>query len=205
VAEVHRYNPPFSGGGNPHDIDQFLQSRPFVSPSSKRNKQRLGRLSQPEVDIHQIETPMRLVASRIRFSCPRFFTLACPALLPVATIICFTLTCLYAYISAKEPTQLSFLDPKRKVGILGIMSVLSALLANYLVRSMFERIRWKLVSRDGGILFAEFDALSPNTGPLGCIQRLYWNTRNRRGISKLAPDKRQIFNFQKFLPQFCVD
>jgi hypothetical protein len=200
VAEVHRYKPPFSGSGNPHEIDQFLQSRPFVSPSSKANKQRLGRLSQPEV-------AMRLVASIIRISCPRFrfSSLACSTFLPVATITCFTLTCLYAYISAKQPTQLSFLDPKWKVGILGVMSVLSALLANYLVRSVFERIRWKLVSRDRGVLFAEFDALSPNIGPLGCIQRFYWNTRNRRGISKLAPDKRQIFNFQKFLPQFFFD
>jgi hypothetical protein len=83
------------------------------------------------------------------------------------------------------------------------MSVLSALLAKQLVTSLFERIRWKLVS-NGGVPFKEFDALSPNTGLLGCIQRLYWNARNRQGVSKLIPDTTQIYNLQKFSPHLLL-
>ena len=124
--------------------------------------------------------------------------------LVVTSCICFVLTCLYAYDSTQELCHVTFPDSKWKLGVLSVMSFLSVFLAHQLVQSLFEQIRWKLVSREKGVLLVDFDALSSSTSSFGAVEHLYWNAGNMRGISKVLPDRRQIWNIQKYFPPYLL-
>ena len=96
-----------------------------------------------------------------------------------------------------------FPDPQWKIGVLNIMSLISAYLLNQLVKSLFEQIRWKVVSRPGGVLWVDFDALSSSTGFFGCLNRLFcWKARNETAGNETAIrivwDKRQKWNMSKY-------
>jgi|SRR5579859_4572553 len=94
-----------------------------------------------------------------------------------ATIVCCSLTIAYAFNATRNIPAIRRViatDPKRTIAILSALSSVSAFLLAELVQSVFERVRWVLAARPGGVLLTDFLGMSRATSIAGVFALLIW-------------------------------
>jgi hypothetical protein len=85
------------------------------------------------------------------------------------TVTCCGLTIYWAFNATLRNPQVRISEnPKWNIGILNVLSMLSAYLIGALTRCVFERVRWAYLSQRG-LSMTHFLALSPATGWHGLV------------------------------------
>jgi hypothetical protein len=142
----------------------------------------------PEGELTNGETqPARPTPRREARKLPRF-------------LFCFTFiwccgTFFYAYTTTLEQSHITFNNPIWKLGILNLFSGINVVLISILVDSIFDHIRWVLVSRNAGLPLSQFLGMSPASGPIQVAQLMYSDCRRSSGVFAFL--KNEMWNIQR--------